>query len=130
MRPLWVWAEFGAPAETLWHLLVDTEAWPRWGPSVRGAVLESGELALGARGSVTTALGVALPFQVTRFEPGARWAWNVGGVPATDHRVDPLGPHRCRVGFGVAWPAAPYLVVCRIALVRLGRLVDDRGSTG
>ena len=125
LRPLWVWAEFDAPTEALWQLLVDPEAWPRWGPSVRSAVVESGELGDGATGTVTTTVGVTLPFRITAFEPGARWAWSVGGVPATDHRVEPLGPRRCRVGFGVAWPAAPYLVVAKFALIRLGRLVGD-----
>ena len=130
MRTLWTWGEFDAPASVLWALLVDPEAWPRWGPSVRGAVVDADELAVGARGTVTTAIGVEVPFEITHFEAGTRWAWRIGAVPATDHRVEAVGPGRCRVGFGVPWPAAPYLVVCRSALHRLGRLVDEEGPTG
>ena len=79
-------------------------------------------MAVGAHGKVVTALGVTLDFEITTFEPGSRWAWKVGGVNATDHRVEPLGPDRCRVGFGVTFLAAPYLALCRIALGRLDRL--------
>jgi len=122
MRQLWVSAEIDAPASTVWELLVDPAAWPRWGPSVRRASVEGGTLELGARGKVVTAMGVTLGFEITTFERGSRWAWRVGGVKATDHRVEPLGPRRCRVGFGVAWVAAPYLAVCRIALGRLDQL--------
>jgi hypothetical protein len=133
MRQRWVSAEIGAPAAAVWDLLVDLDAWPRWGPSVRGASVQGGALAAGARGTVVTALGVSLPFEVTTFEPGVRWAWKVGGITATDHRVEALGPDRCRVSFGVGWPAAPYLAVCRVALGRLGRLARlatvPRGSS-
>jgi hypothetical protein len=125
MRRLWVSAEIDAPAATVWKVLVDLDAWPRWGPSVRRASVEGGVLAAGARGKVVTAPGATLDFEVTAFEPGVRWAWKVAGVDATDHRVEPLGSDRCRVGFGVAWPAAPYLAVCRIALGRVARLATE-----
>ena len=128
MRRLWVAAEIDAPAARVWDLLVDPDAWPRWGPSVRRATVEGGTLAVGARGKVVSAVGVALDFEVTTFEPGVRWAWKVGGIDATDHRVEPLGPDRCRAGFGVPWPAAPYLAVCRIALARLERLATDQAG--
>lgn len=121
-------AEIEAPAQTVWALLVDPEKWAVWGPSVRSAVVDDGGLAPGARGKVTTTLGVTLPFEVTAFEPGANWAWKVGGVAATGHSLEPLGPGRCRVGFSVPWPAAPYLAVCRTALRRLDRLATNEGA--
>lgn len=101
---------------------MNPERWPAWGPSVRSAQVESGQLAAGARGTVTTVLGVDLPFEVTVFEDRARWAWKVAGVGATDHTVVAIGPDRCRVGFGLPWPASPYLAVCKIALRRLDAL--------
>lgn len=128
MRYLQVSAEFDAPPEALWNLLVDTDVWPQWGPSVRSAVVDADQLEFGVRGRVITVLGIALPFQVTSFEPGTRWAWKVGGVPATDHRLQSLGRTRCRVSFGVPWPASPYLAVCRVALGRLARLADERNT--
>ena len=129
MRQRWVFAEIDAPAATVWDVLVDLEAWPGWGPSVRRASVEGGALMAGAHGRVVTALGVSVPFEVTAFEPGVRWAWKVGGINATDHRVEPLGPDRCRLGFGVGWPAAPYLVVCRIALNRIEEIAMEAGGS-
>lgn len=125
MRRLWTSVEIAVPAATAWRVLVDLDAWPQWGPSVRGASVEGGRLADGARGRVQTTLGPSLPFEITTFEPPVRWAWSVGGVEATDHRVDPLGRDRCRVSFGVPWPAAPYLAVCRLALARIVRACED-----
>lgn len=111
-----------APAESLWSLLTDLDRWPAWGPTVRRAELDGHRLEAGARGTVTTVLGIRLPFEVTTHLDGACWAWRVAGVPATTHTVQALGPGACRVGFGVPWPAAPYLVVCRVALRRLEAL--------
>lgn len=106
----------------MWALLANPADWPRWGPSVVAAQVEGGRLRPGGRGTVTTILGLRLPFEVTVYEEETRWAWKVAGVPATDHTVTALGPDRCRVAFGVPWPAAPYLAVCRVALRRLARL--------
>ena len=122
VKQLWVRRDIDAPALVLWELLVSPDCWPRWGPSVREAVLNSGDLQLASRGVVTTVGGLRLPFEITAYERGTRWAWAVAGVPATDHTVAPLGADRCRVGFGVPLLAAPYLVVCRMALSRLDGL--------
>lgn len=120
---IWTHQEIAAPAPALWALLTDLERWPDWGPSVQAAALVGDRLESGATGTVTTFLGVELGFEITDVEPGTRWAWRVAGISATDHRVEPLGPERCRVSFGVPWPAAPYLAVCRQALHRLEDLV-------
>ncbi len=115
-----------APPEAVWRLLVDPGLWPRWGPSVRHAVLQDGatELALGVRGTVWTAVGVSLPFVVTEFDRGRRWDWSVAGVPATGHRVAAV-PGGCLASFDVPWWAAPYLAVCGLALARLDTLARD-----
>jgi uncharacterized protein YndB with AHSA1/START domain len=127
MRSLWVHRDIEAPASVLWELLVNPQRWPSWGPSVVRAVVDDGDLRLGSRGVVTTVGGLRLPFEITAFEPGTRWAWSVAGVPATDHTVEPLASDRCRVGFGAPWAVAPYLAVCRSALARLDALAT--GST-
>ena len=80
---------------------------------------------VGATGSVTTPFGVSIPFEITAFEPGRRWAWKVLGLPATDHTVTQIGPDRCEVGFGVPLLARPYLVVCDRALDRLDRMASS-----
>jgi len=107
------------PAAVAWRLLTDTEAWPRWGPSVRAVDAPARRIGPGMRGRVKTALGLWLPFGITDWEAGRRWSWRVAGVPATDHVVERLGPGRCRVAFAVPRWAPFYLPVCRAALRRL-----------
>jgi len=115
-----------APSSAAWNILVDLDAWPKWGPTVSGARLDSPhtELALHATGTVQTALGFAVPFVVTEFEPGRHWAWTVAGVPATHHRVEPVG-NRVRVSMAVPWWATAYLAVCSIALGRIDAMLRD-----
>lgn len=130
MNRLWIHRDIDAPAPTVWELLTDPDKWAVWGPTVRSADLDGQRLSVGATGSVTTVLGLALGFEVTAYDDGARWAWKVGGIPATDHTVEPLGPDRCRAGIAVPWLAAPYLAVCRIALGRVDRLASiERAMT-
>jgi hypothetical protein len=118
-----------APPGAVWALLADLDAWPRWGPTVKGASLDGGGRILGrdARGRVRTAAGIALPFRVSAFEPGRRWAWRVAGVEATGHGVEPAP------GGSLAWIdlplwAAVYLPVCRLGLRRLARLAERSAS--
>jgi uncharacterized membrane protein len=111
-----------APADEVWGLLVDLDRWPAWGPSVRSATIDDDRLRLGSIGTVTTAVGVRLPFRITSFVRGRSWAWSVGGVPATDHVVESLDDGRCTVTFGVPLVAAPYLAVCSAALRRIDEL--------
>lgn len=115
-----------APTATVWRVLVDLDAWPRWGPTVQRAALAGadGELERGARGRVWTAVGLSLPFTITDFVPGRRWAWTVAGVPATGHEVRPDG-RGSRVRFEVPWWASAYLPVCAIALRRIDKLAAD-----
>ncbi len=111
-----------APAEAVWKVLIDTHAWPQWGPTVAGAELDDAELALGATGRVYTPVGVALPFTITEFEPGRKWAWSVAGVPATSHSVEPDGTG-CLASMAAPWWAPAYLPVLAIALQRIDRMV-------
>ena len=115
-----------APPSAAWNVLVDLEAWPHWGPTVSAARLDSPHkrLSRGATGIVRTSLGFSVPFVVTEFEPGRHWAWKVAGVPATSHRVEPVG-HHARVSMGVPWWAAGYLAVCSIALRRIDAMLSE-----
>ena len=128
MRRVWTTRVIDAPAEVVWDLIVDPVAWPRWGPSVRRAVLDDDRLRQGSRGTVTTVVGVDVPFEVVAFEQGSHWSWAIAGVGATDHEVRACGPGRCRAGIGVPWLAAPYLAVCRVALRRLESLALQRAA--
>jgi hypothetical protein len=105
----------------VWELLVDTSRWAEWGPSV--ATVETADVRLRAHatGRVCTPIGLSLPFVVTEFTEGQSWSWSVAGVPATTHTVEPV-PGGCRVTFGVPAVAAPYTLVCRLALRRIEEL--------
>lgn len=118
--------KINAPVETVWDMLTMLEEWPKWGLTVSAAELFGlGPLTLGSQGKVWTAVGVALPFEITEFEPGRRWGWSVAGVPATKHGVDPTGG-RCRVWMSSPMWAPAYLPVLAVALRRIDRLATRR----
>ncbi len=126
-RALGVDRLIAAPPPVVWRLLTDVQAWPDWGPSVRRAELADGGtlLSAGARGTVWTVAGVRMPFTITEFAPGRRWAWTVSGVRATGHEVIPTDGG-CRVWFEVPWWAPAYLAVCVVALDRLAALAGSQ----
>ena len=120
-------ARIAAPAPRVWQLLVDTHAWPKWGPSVRAVDAPQRFITAGMRGRVQTAPGLWLPFEITDWEEGRAWAWRVGGIPATGHRVTPATEGSCDVAFTIPSWAPFYVPVCRLALRRLDALALDRG---
>lgn len=126
---LWRTRDVEAPAGLVWDLLVDLDRWPEWGPSVRRAERDDGARRLGpdARGHVHPLLGPPLPFRVDGWEDGHLWSWRVAGLRATSHRVDEIGPARCRVGMAAPAWAPAYLPVLDLALRRIERLVPSSG---
>ncbi len=111
-----------ASPASVWRVLVDLDAWPRWGPSVARAELdEVGALRFGATGRVWAPFGVALPFVITEFQDGLCWAWRVAGLAATRHEVRPVAGG-AELRFEVPWWAPAYLGVCAVALRRIDRL--------
>ena len=117
--------EILAPAPAAWKLLTDTSRWPEWGPSVSRVESAEQYIGPGSTGRVQTIIGVWLPFRVTEFVAGQRWDWEVAGIPATGHRVESLGPDRCRVVFEVPLLATPYLAVCRLAAQRIRCILEQ-----
>jgi len=114
-----------APASAAWELLTDTARWSQWGPSVSRVESAEQQIGPGSTGRIQTIIGVWLPFRVTGFAAGHRWDWEVAGIPATGHRVEPLGPDRCRVVFEVPLLAAPYLPICRLAAGRIRNILEQ-----
>lgn len=111
-----------ASPEAVWDLLTDTVRWTEWGPSVRAVACVERYIRKGSRGWVGTPLGFRLPFVVTEWEEGRYWRWRVAGIRATGHRVEPRARNSCLVLFEVPLVAAPYLVVCKVALDRIAAL--------
>src|SRR5918993_3871762 len=89
-----------ASPDAVWDVLVDTEAWPRWGPTVSAVDLEEGDGAgpagtrvrLGTRGRVRTPDGLWLPFEVTEWVEGERWAWRGARGPPPSPPAPPPPP--------------------------------------
>jgi hypothetical protein len=117
--------EIQAPASAAWDLLTDTSRWSEWGPSVSRVESAEQQIGPGSSGSVQTIIGIWLPFRVTEFVAGHSWDWEVAGIPATGHRVESLGPDRCRVTFEVPLLAAPYLAICRLAAKRIRSILEQ-----
>lgn len=111
--------EIDASPELVWDLITNIRSWPGWGPSVRAVDCEDRWIHSDSSGRIGTLFGLWLPFKICRFEPGRYWDWEVGGIRATGHRVDPLQGHRCRLVFNVPVLAAPYVLVCLSALRRI-----------
>ena len=116
-----------APAERVWRFLIDTHTWHKWGPSVKKVKCFQRYISKEAAGQVLTPLGIWLPFQIQRFEAPHYWDWRVAGVNATGHRVEPIGKKRCSLTFTVPWWSAPYLLICRQALTRIRRTIEQYG---
>ncbi|MFE0748149.1 SRPBCC family protein [Gordonia sp. NPDC058843] len=116
------------PPEAVWATIVDVHDWPRWGPTVSGALVEGGGgLAFGTRGTVTTIAGVSLPFEITEFEERRLWAWKVAGVNATRHEVIRV-PGGCVLSFGAPVWAMGYLPVLAVALPRIERIASEKSN--
>jgi hypothetical protein len=118
-----------APAEIVWSLFTDTADWPDWGPTNAAVELDDPagtRITADSTGRVRVA-GVWVPFSITTCAD-YRWTWSVARVPATGHRVEPLGPDRCRTVFELPPLAVGYAPVCRVALRRLDRLARAAGD--
>lgn len=68
-----------APAATIWALLTDAAAYPKWNPTVTRI---DGDIALGEKITVhaTISPGRAFPVKVEALEPNTRMVW-AGGMP-------------------------------------------------
>ena len=110
---------FLASPDTIWDLITDTTQWPKWGPTVKAVRNSERYIHKGSQGQVLTAVGLWLPFVITEYEHISFWSWKVASVSATGHRLKPTNTGGCHLWFEVPIIAAPYLVVCQIALNRL-----------
>jgi hypothetical protein len=118
-------AEISAPASAAWDILTDTSRWPEWGPSVCRVECTERYIKAGVTGRLKTAAGFWLLFRIDEFEANRSWSWSVAGIRATGHRVESTGPGSCRVIFSVPVWAAPYLLVCRVAIGRIRKILES-----
>jgi len=110
--------------EDAWHVLTDTRLWPVWGPSVRRVHCDQRLIGPGSTGRVKSALGMWVPFTITEYRYQHSWAWRIGPFQATGHNLKKRDGSSCTVAFDMPWWAAPYLVICLVALRRIKRLLE------
>lgn len=111
-----------APAEVVWNLLTDTHRWPEWGPTITDVECRDRWIRPGSTGQVELVGGVWIPFEIT-YRDAYRWTWEVAGIPATGHRVEPHNGS-CRAVFELPLIAVGYAPVCWLALSRIAELVE------
>ena len=111
----------------VWELLTDTFTWKEWGPTVLDVRSSDRYIKKGSHGQVKTALHLWVPFQVTDLESGKYWSWRIFNINATGHRLERLDESNCRLVFQVPLWAAPYLLLCKIALDRIEQLLNNGG---
>jgi len=114
-----------ASRRAIWEVLTDTTHWPAWGPSVVQVRCSDRPIRKGSRGLVKTSLGLWVPFVITDFKDERYWSWRVFGIRATGHRVEEVTQGLCRLTFEVPIFGAPYVVVCRQAIVRIATMLED-----
>jgi len=115
--------EVDTSSTAVWNFITDTKTWPLWGPSVKDVDFPDRYIGMGSRGKILTPVGIWLPFEVNRFEERNYWDWRVNGFEATGHRVMKTGPDRCRLIFTVPFWALAYSLICKLALLRVKRLI-------
>ena len=113
-----------ASPSRVWELLTDTLAWEEWGPSIVAVRSSDRFIKKGSHGRVKTFLYFWVPFYIADLEYGKYWSWRIFGINATGHRLEPLNQSACRLVFQVPLWAAPYLLVCKIALDPIVRLLN------
>ena len=114
----------GAASNRVWELLTDTVAWEEWGPSIISVQSSERYIKKWSHCRVKTALRFWVPFQVTELDSGKCWSWRIFGISATGHRIERLDECSSRLVFQVPIWAAPYLVVCKVALDRIVQLLN------
>lgn len=115
----------GASPNRVWEFLTDTFTWEDWGPSILAVRSSERYIRKGSYGRVKTALRFWLPFHITDLDSGKYWSWRISGINATGHRFERLDENTCRLVFQVPLWAAPYLVICKIALDRIAEMLES-----
>ncbi|SHJ04379.1 Polyketide cyclase / dehydrase and lipid transport [Malonomonas rubra DSM 5091] len=113
-----------APPQRVWEILIDTEQWPVWGPSVTAVDFPKRWIEAGSAGRIKTAIGLWSEFEITDFELMQYWGWKVAGLTATGHRLIAHGDEHCELVFELPFIALPYALICRQAANRIARMAE------
>ncbi len=117
-----------AAPEKVWDMLIDTECWSQWGPTVKAVQSETRYIRAGSSGYVKTVFGFWAPFSITEWKHRKYWSWHVFNIRATGHRIEMINADCCRLIFEVPLWAAPYAIICQIAAERIARMLQAGDS--
>lgn len=118
-----------ADAERVWNIIIDTQLWPKWGPSVSAVECADRFITAKSKGRLQTALGIWVPFTITDFEDHHFWSWHIGRIEATGHRVSRHRENQSIVSFTMPWWSTPYLIICTKALDHIKKLAVVSAQT-
>jgi len=119
-----------ASTERVWDILINTQLWPEWGPSVQAVDCSQSVISAGVSGRIKTAIGIWVAFTITEFEPVRFWGWNVAGFPATGHRLEKIDDANCDLVFELPLVAFPYALICHQAARRIARIAEEKTDEG
>lgn len=111
-----------APPYIVWRIITDTYLWPDWGPSVKTVQCSDRFISFDSKGVIKTTAGVSIPFVINSYKEETEWAWNVGGIHATGHRIVTINVHSCILYFDMPVWAIPYAIICWFALWRIEKI--------
>ena len=108
--------DIAAPAERVWALTEDVEAWPSFSPTMTSIErLDARPIALGSRARVKQPAQRPAVWTVTQFEPGRVFAWHTAALGMTmvgSHEIEPtLTGCRNRLVLELTGPTAKVLGV-------------------
>ena len=97
--------EIAAPAEQVWAVMSDLEAWPSWAPTVTSVrLLDDGPPQVGSRAKIAQPKLPQTEYTITALVPGRSFTWEATGPGVRTiarHQIEPLGPDRSRVRLSV-----------------------------
>lgn len=96
----------GAPADVVWEVMTDVQAWPEWTASVTTVErLDEGPLRVGSRARIVQPKIPTVVWEVGELVEGASFTWTSGSALArttATHCVQVSGSGRCQVRLSVA----------------------------
>jgi uncharacterized membrane protein len=94
-----------ADTETVWRVLINVEAWPKWTASMTSVQrLQSGEFGVGSSARVVQPKLKAAVYTVTECEMGRSFTWEMKAAGVTvraGHLIEDLGQGKARVTLSI-----------------------------
>ncbi|AGN02434.1 hypothetical protein L593_12475 [Salinarchaeum sp. Harcht-Bsk1] len=121
--------EVPVSAAAAWTVLSEVAYWNAWGPPVTDVEYPDERVSPQTSGHVRVFGLFWVPFRIETVD-GMEWTWSVRGMtpPADGHGVEDLGDGHSRVFLQLPLWAPWYLLVCAVALRRLGKVARQEGS--